>query len=155
MPRKKPGPAIPDDLEEDLLIVMVLGLIGCLLFSAIARHWVPKYHSGSLKAAAACLTWITTLGTARAGALGIHVRIVFIADIVPDGSRRRMELFADLIMLIAAFGLFAISCMMVHYSLTHPVPRGHPLVYAAVPVGMGLTIYRLCQRIVRARRERA
>lgn len=155
MRRKIRDRVLPEDLEEDLLIVVVLGLIACLFLSAIARHWAPRYHSDLLQASAACLTWITTLGTARAAALGIHVRIMFTAELAQPGLRWRMELFADVVMLLASLGIFAVGCAMVHYSLTHPVPRGHPLVHAAVPVGMGLTIVRLCQRIARQWRERA
>ncbi len=151
---KKAVPFIPDDLEDDLLIIALVGLVVCLFLSAIARHWFPGYHPDLIEASAVCLTWITTLGASRAAAHGLHVRIAYIADLAPPGPRRRMELFADAVTLLVAVGLFALSCVLAHYSLTHPAPRGHPLVYASMPVGMGLMMLRLSQRIARTWRER-
>jgi TRAP-type C4-dicarboxylate transport system permease small subunit len=149
------SPLIPDDFEDDLLIVSVLGLIASLFLSLLSRHWLPDYYPHLVESAAICLTWITTVGASRAAAAGVHVRITLFADLMPKSPRWRMEMFADIVMLVVGFALFGISCMLVHYSLTHPAPRGHPLVYAAMPVGMGLAMYRLCQRIARGWRERA
>ncbi len=150
-PEKKKAPFLPDDLEDDLLLVFVLGLIGCLFLSAVSRHWIPEYHPALIEASAICLTWITTVGASRAAAHGAHVRILYIADLAPAGQRRRMELFADAVMLLVTLALLAISFRLVQYSLTHPSPRGHPLVLASMPVGMGLMAFRLCQRIARTR----
>ncbi len=151
---KPRAPLIPDDFEDDLLLVSVLGLIVCLFLSAIARHGFPEYHPALIEASAICLTWITTVGASRAAAHGMHVRIVYVADLAPPAQRRRMELFADIVTLLVALALFAISCRLAEYALTHPAPRGHPLVYASMPVGMGLMIYRLTRRVSEAWRTR-
>ncbi len=144
---------IPDEVEDELLIVSVLGLIASLFLSLFARYCNPAYHAPCIEAAAICLTWITTIGASRAAARGAHVRIVLFADLLPGAWRRRLEFFADAVMLLVMTGAFAVGCMLVHGSLANPAMRGHPLVYAAVPVGMGLAAYRLCQRIARNRRE--
>jgi TRAP-type C4-dicarboxylate transport system permease small subunit len=142
-------PFIPDEIEDELLIVSVLGLIASLFLSLVARYARSDYHSLCIEAAAICLTWITTVGASRAAVRGAHVRVVLFTDRLPPRWRLRVELFSDFVMLLVAAGLFGIGCMLIRDSLANPAMRGHPLVYAAVPVGMGLGVYRLCQRLAR------
>lgn len=146
---------LPDDLEKDLLALMIACLMGCLLVSIVTRHWWPAWHEPVIKCAAGFLTWMVALGSSRAASLGLHVRVVFFADLLPPAVRRRMFVLADLFFLLFAAAIFVASTDMAHYSFTNPVPRGHPLVYTAMPVGMLLTGIRLCQRLYRARRRDA
>lgn len=154
-PREGAGrPLIPDEIEDEILIAAVLGLIASLFLSLAARHFRSEHHALCIEAAAICLTWITTIGASRAAARGMHVRIGFFADLLPARGKRGADLFADAVTLPVAAGLFVIGCIVVWQSLVHPSTRGHPLVYAALPAGMALTVYRLCQRIRRNLRER-
>lgn len=154
--RKNIGKSLlPDDFEKDLLSLMIAGLMVCLLVSIVTRHCWPAWHQPVIQCAAGFLTWMVALGSARAASQGLHVRVVFLADLVSPGNRRRMSLTADALFLLFALIILAVSADLVHYSFTHPVPRGHPLVYIAMPVGMFLTAIRLCQRLHRAWRSDA
>lgn len=138
---------LPDNLEKHLASLFLAAIVPLMLLEAAARHLMPQYQLLPLKAAGGCLAWMASLGMARAAATGVHVKVGFVADMLAAPGRRRLSRFADAAFLLFAGASFGIGCFVLARSLTQQLAAGHPLIYAAIPVGSLLAAVRLRQRL--------
>lgn len=68
-------------------------------------------------------------------------------------AKRRLNTVADIVFILFSIVSLLVGCAAVAASFSKQYqPHGHPLIYAAIPLGSALTIVRLVQRI-RARSE--
>lgn len=144
-----------DNLEKNGLAILLAAMGLCMLAAACCRHLYPALHPFALRAAAGCLTWLASLGMARAAALGLHTRVSFIEDFVSPAAKRRLNEIADVGFLVFAAFSFAVGCVALRGGLAPPHAAERPFVLAAIPVGSLLAIIRLVQRIRKRRREEA
>lgn len=146
---------MPRDFEKNVIACLLAAMGLCMLAAAFCRHLAPELHPATLSAAAGCLTWLASLGMARAAGLGLHTRVSFIEDLVSPQAKRRLNTVADIVfILFSAVSLLA-GCAAIWVSSSKQYqPHGHILIYVAIPFGSALTIVRLVQRI-RARWEDA
>lgn len=143
------------DFEKNLLACLLAAMGLCMLAAAACRHLAPEWHPATLQAAAGCLTWLASLGMARAAGLGLHTRVSFIEELVSPRVKRRLNTVADIVFVLFSLVSLLVGLAAVAASFSPQYqPHGHPLIYAAIPIGSALTIVRLMQRI-RARREDA
>lgn len=138
---------IPDDLEKRLTILLLAAIALLMLAQALCRHLLPWAAAWQLKAAAGCLAWLISLGMAGAAAQGTHIRMPFLAGLVPPAGRARLARFADLAFLLFALCTLAAGCVALYLSLGREQLPSHPIVYAAIPAGSLLAVVRLIGRL--------
>lgn len=143
---------MPRNLEKTIISVLLAALVPIMLLAAASRHLAPHYHPDILAAAAACLAWLSSFGIAHAAAVDAHIQIPILKTVVSPGNRRRLQAVADTAFLLFSAASLVIGVIVLHRSLTQSGLPGHPLVYASIPVGSVLTIYRLLQRLGGGRR---
>lgn len=133
---------------EKNAISLLLAIIALLmLVEAFCRHFAPGLQGYPIKTAGGCLAWMASLGMSEAAAAGKHVKVSFLTNILGVGDRLRLAVFADLVFLLFSAASFGLGCFVLVRSLARNNPPSHPLVYAAIPVGSVLTMYRLVQRL--------
>ena len=138
---------LPDNLEKNAISVLLGIMASLMITAAFCRHLLPEWRHLPLAAAGGCLTWIASLGMARAAALGLHVRMSVLERAVDRDNRRRLTVFSDgAFMIFAAFTL-VVGCAVLASSFINQRSPAHPLVYTALPVGSILTMIRLVRRM--------
>jgi TRAP-type C4-dicarboxylate transport system permease small subunit len=140
---------IGENLEKNLIELSLAAIAVFMLAEALCRHLAPGIHAWPLKAAGGCLAWMASLGIARAAALGLHVKMAVLPLVLAEKGRRRLERLADAVFLLFSLVSLAAGCVVLVRSILRPDSPGHPLVYAAIPVGSALSILRLWERLRR------
>ncbi len=135
------------DWEKHLLSGLLAAIAVCMLAAAVTRHCFPAWQTVPLRLAAGCLTWLASVGMARAAGLGTHTRVSFIEDLSTPRTVNRLHTVADLAFLAFSLCSFAYGCIVFAASIARPGGPGHPLIYAAIPIGSALTAVRLVQRL--------
>ncbi|MCD8349367.1 MAG: TRAP transporter small permease subunit [Planctomycetaceae bacterium] len=135
------------DWEKHLLAGLLAAIAVNMLAAAVTRHCFPAWQALPLKLAAGCLTWLASIGMARAAALGTHTRVSFIEDMAMPQTVDRLRTIADIAFLAFSLCSFAYGCVVFAASIARPGGPGHPLIYAAIPIGSALTAVRLVQRL--------
>lgn len=138
---------IPDNLERNILLVLLPAMAVLMLAAAFYRHLFPSLPNAPLAAAGGCLTWISSFGMARAAARGLHIRVTVAEAAASEKTKKRLAILADAAFLLFAAFTFIIGCAVLVASARHPESPGHPLVYAALPLGSVVTMIRLVHRL--------
>lgn len=145
-------------LGENFEKNLVSGLHACLallmLAAAVCRHLVPPWHPPLLRTAGGCLAWLASLGMARAAVLGMHIKVSFLRELLPERDKPRLRRFADVVFLLFTVVSFGVGCLVFVLSFTRDAIPGHPLSYAAIPAGSALTAFRLQERLRAPRNEK-
>ncbi|MCC8167514.1 MAG: hypothetical protein LIQ31_15590 [Planctomycetes bacterium] len=133
-------------LERRILVGLLTLLVPLMVVAAACRHLAPEYHYIPLRAAAGCLTWLVSFGMSLAAATGIHTRVTWcVAAAGPDVARRCQAVADWCFMLFAALS-GAIGVVVVATNASRHGLGAGPVIYAAIPLGSLLTIYRLAER---------
>ncbi len=138
-------------LERRVLVALLTLLVPLMLVAAACRHLAPEYHHIPLRAAAGCLTWLVSFGMSLAAATGIHTRVTCCVERAGAETVRKCEAVADWCFMLFAALSFVIGALVVAANVSrHGIGVG-PVVYAAIPLGSLLTMYRLAGRRREAR----
>lgn len=140
-------PLLPDNFEKNAISILLAVMAAFMIAAAVCRHLWPQWRHLPLSAAGCCLTWIASLGMARAAALGLHVRAGFIEKFARDKTRRRLGILSDAAFLVFAALTFAIGCAVLAVSLEKNGMSARIFVHGALPCGSVLTMGRLVRRI--------
>ncbi|MEX2519988.1 MAG: TRAP transporter small permease [Paracoccaceae bacterium] len=129
----------------DLFLVLGgLAIVGIVFVNATLRGFAGFDFAWSLEVVAFLLLWVTFLGSAAAMARGAHMRVTEIAaNVVPASLRRPLAILIDFLVLALLGSLIyhGFSISFLTWAQTTTVlylPVG--LLYAAMPVGMALTL---------------
>ncbi len=140
---------------EALVVSVLLAMLAVLmLFAAGMRHLAPEADPWALRAAATCLAWLVFIGIPCAAAESLHLKAVFLERKLPPRARAFLSHVASILFLVFALLAFVASCYLFRHSLQEGVLYSlKPLVYLSAPVGFGLTVFRLIERLWKLRKK--
>lgn len=133
--------------EKTAIAALLALLVPIMLAAALCRHLAPQLHPPVLAAAAACLAWLSSLGMAHAAAENAHIQIPVLKNCVSKKNGRRLETAADCAFLLFSLASLVIGLVVLRRSLAPAGLPGHPVIYASIPAGSALTVFRLLQRL--------
>lgn len=139
---------------EEVFIVPLFIIMNISIFAqVIMRKVFNSSLSWSEELARYCLIWMVFFGISYGVKLQRHIKIDLIYDKVNAKNKRFLRVFSSIVFII--FGLIILFygqkiamrlLMLKQSSPALHIPMG--LLYAAAPVGLGLSIIRLIQNII-------
>lgn len=141
-------------MEEAVLTLMMLSFVVLINLQVFTRYVVHLSLPWVEELTKYTFIWMAFIGTAMSAKNGTHIAVDLIDGFLPPKGRKALSLFAEI-----AFLIFAVLMTKAGYDVLVKLMRFRQksavmslhmgFVYGAFPVGMGLTVLRLIQRIVR------
>lgn len=140
-------------MEEIFLVAAIAYVAGCMVLQVIMRRMFNNSLSWSEESIRYVFIWMMFLGLGIGVRDGKHIRISAIEEILPEKVKKILSILADFIFLGYACYIFyyGVSVALSFVKMPQNSPAlGIPmvLVYLAAPVGFGLLVIRLAQKIV-------
>lgn len=140
-------------IEEVLLVIFSSVMVGVIFIQVIARQ-LDNSLSWSEELARYCFIWLVYIGISYGVKKQRHVKVDVLLLLLKQKGQIILNIIANLFFM--AFAVFVviygydIANQLLQFGQKSPanqIPMG--LVYMATPIGMGLTIIRLIQNLIK------
>lgn len=138
-------------LEDIFIAVTMTILMGLLFANVVFRYVLDSPITWTEEVVVAIFSWLVFVGASAAFRAHLHLRIDLVVRLLPAALRRLVAALAALVLVavIGVVGWFgAAYAVFVAGNLTPMLGFSPAWIYAAVPVGMALSLVHLLRQIV-------
>lgn len=141
------------NFEEKITIVLFISLATLSVLQVLMRYIIGKSLGWSEEAMRYIYVWMCLLGVSSAIKNDNHIKISMIVDRLPEKGRKLLGIISDILFGFVSiiFVFYGINMLISYIEFPQKSPAMEiPLavVYAALPVGFGLTIFRIIKKYV-------
>ena len=139
---------------EEWLIAAILAYLAIITpIQVFMRHVVGQSLSWSEESVRFAFIWMIMLGFSAGVRRDTHIRVLLVFDCLKGKARYVVQMLVHILFFITAAAVFYLSILNVTSFIEFPQVSpalGVPMqyVYLAAPVGFGLTMIRLIQRMI-------
>ena len=142
-----------DKLEEVFLVIVMSASVIIVFAQVVTRFILKTPLPWSEEVARFLFIWLIWVGAAYATKERAHIKIDFLVNRLPKAGQTLCLILSTLVWLLFAVFLFYISLVLTQSVMGggqtgtgSGIPMWIP--YSAIPVGMGLMIFRMIQNII-------
>lgn len=139
---------------EELLLVIFSSVMVSVIFMQVVARRLDSSLSWSEELARFCFIWLVYIGISYGVKKQKHIKVDVLLTIVNQKWKFILNVISSLLfMIFAVFVIyygFDIATKLLSFGQKSPalqIPMGY--IYLAAPIGMGLTLIRLIQRLIR------
>lgn len=139
---------------EEVLLVLFSGVMVAVIFLQVVMRQLDSSLSWSEELARYCFIWLVYIGISYGVKKDRHIKVDVALLLLKDKGKIILTIIANLLFMVFAIFVirygYDIANQLLNFGQKSPanqIPMG--LVYMATPIGMGLTLIRLIQNLIK------